>query len=496
MTTLMMMTMLMVMQSDKHSDETTRLSARAANEDEAFMEDNKDDGDDVVVDPNFLAQMNARRCRRTNSSNKHHPNDPMISLPITPPVVATTNSIQVPYRTQLQQQQQLLKVDSFPNFSRHGHRSLLQKFLTRSVYEELKDRTTMNGVTLEDIIRGGVSLPYGADPPHGVAGIYVGDAESYQVFSKLLLPVIIATHHKEATPPSRVRSLQRFQTNLNPGGLVTQRLDENGSYILYTRMRLARSLRGFRFAPCITRAERRQVERLFVECVQDLQQDHPDGKYVSVMDMTNQQHSDLVRRQLLFPNPDAYKISAGLGRDWPDARGVYLDTWTIDTDTPNLIVWCNNKDHISIISNAKGGDVQGVFQRLSHAAQTLESSLRRRGHCFAEDSRLGFLNTSPGDIGPALRASVCIKLVRLGRHKGFEELLQRLGLEARSPAYYSRVAATTGERYTGIFDIGNAESTLKSFCGFIVNVFCLELLTRSHTQRHVNAMTSIGKNGS
>jgi creatine kinase len=452
MMTLAVMMMMTAMQNDKRSDSsTTQLSA--AGEEEKIMEN-----DVTVVDPNFVDHLNARR---TSTNPEFHF--------LHPPIVAT-NAIQAPYHNHMQNinddNKQLLDqhkiidegVDSFPNFSRYGSRSLLKKFLTRAVYEELKDRTTIHGVTLEDIIRGGVSLPYGADPPHGKAGIYAGDAESYQVFSKLLLPVIIATHHK-ATPPSRVRSLQRFQTNLNPGGLVTQRLDENGSYILYTRMRLARSLRGFRFAPCITRAERRYIERLFMECVQDLQKEYPDGKYVSIMDMTNQQHSDLVRRQLLFPNPDEYKISAGLGRDWPDARGVYLDTWSIDTNTPNLIVWCNNKDHISIISNTKGGDVQGVFQRLSHAAQTLESSLRRRGHSFAEDSRLGYLNTSPADIGPALRASVCIKLVRLGRHKGFEELLQRLGLEARSPAYYSRVAATTGERYTGIFDIGNAEST-------------------------------------
>lgn len=338
------------------------------------------------------------------------------------------------------------KDDSFPNMSRHGSTSMLREFLTKKVFDELKDKKTASGVTLEDLIRAGVCLPYGANPPHGIAGVYAGDAESYTSFRSLLDP-IIEKHHMAAT---RVR-LQRFRTNLNPGGLLQRRLDPKGEYILYTRMRLARSIKGFRFAPCIERGERRKVEQLFRECVSDWK----EGEYVSVMDMTNKQHDELVRRQLLFSDPDDYIVSAGLARDWPDARGIYCDTWR---DTPNLIIWCNSQDHIWIISNAKGGDVQGVFTRMSKAVWALETSLKHRGHGFAEDSRLGFLNTSPADIGTALRASVYIKLVHLGQHKGFQDLMQRLHLEARAEEY----SQSNQKRYTGIFDIGNAEALGKT----------------------------------
>lgn len=354
--------------------------------------------------------------------------------------------------------------DSFPNLSRHGNNSILRKILTESMYEQLRTRKTSNGVTIEDLIRAGVCLPYGADPPHGVAGVYVGDAESYTTFAPLLDP-IIETHHKATT---RVR-LQRFRTNLNPGGLVQHRLDPNGEFILYTRMRLARSIKGFRFTPCMTRGERRAVEGLVRDCVSDWNGWDPgrrdgsdlatsnNGGYVSVMDMTNKQHDDLVRKQLLFSDPDDFLISAGLARDWPDGRGVYLDEWV---GTPNLMIWCNAADHVWIISNAKGGDVQSVFKRMSKAVWALETSLKQRGHGFVEDRRLGFLNASPGDIGTALRASVYIKLVRLGQHKGFDSLMKRLRLEARQERYAQANSDT--KRYTGIFDIGNAEALGKT----------------------------------
>lgn len=100
--------------------------------------------------------------------------------------------------------------------------------------------------------------------------------------------------------------------------------------------------------------------------------------------------------------------------------------------------------------------MQGVFSRLSTSAWAIETSLAKRGYSFVEDGRLGFLNTSPTNIGPALRASVYVKLVRLGRLPGFQDLISRLRLEAR-PFYEE-----ADQRYTGIFDIANKEALGKS----------------------------------
>lgn len=69
--------------------------------------------------------------------------------------------------------------DSFPNFSRHGSNSLLKKYLTPEVYEQLKHKQTASGVKLEDLIQGGIALPWGARPPRGIAGVYAGDAGAF-----------------------------------------------------------------------------------------------------------------------------------------------------------------------------------------------------------------------------------------------------------------------------------------------------------------------------
>jgi creatine kinase len=358
---------------------------------------------------------------------------------------------------------------SYPNLSRHTKHSALKQFLTEEVYEQLRHKTTASGIGLEDIIRAGVSLPHGAYR----RGVYAGDAESYDTFQLLFSPMIAQRHKlqgrsddsktgttstglaplqqqpQQLHPPRLAVQLQKFLTNLDPGELSQKQIDPKGDYILFTRMRLARSIQGFRFSPCIARAERRQVEQILRSCFVQW-----DGTYTPVMELTNKQHSQLVRNQVLFGDPDEHAIAAGFGSDWPDARGFYCDVpW--QSASPELIIWCNAKDHIRIISREKGGNVQAVFTRLSQAVWQLESDLNDLGYKFVEHRRLGFLNSSPSDIGTALRASVVIKLVRLGQHPQFEDIVRRLHLE---------VAAKDGSQrqYSGIFDVGNAEALGKT----------------------------------
>jgi protein-arginine kinase len=340
--------------------------------------------------------------------------------------------------------------DSYPNFTRHGNHSILKKYLTPQVYQELCDKKTANGITLESIIACGVALPLGANPPRGL-GVYVGDAECYTTFSPLLNPMIAEYHGtSEANTDFRL-TLRRHSTNLDPEMVLSQRPDPTGEYILYTRMRVARSIQGFVFSPAISRCERRRLDALVQDCVQDWKDTR--GKYVTLYDMSNAQHDDLIKRHILFHDPDEWAVYACLGRDWPDSRGIYCNDWV---RTPNIMVWCNSEDHIRVISMRKGGDLHGVFTALSQTVQALESSLQSRGHKFVYDERLGYLNTCPTNLGTALRASVFVKLVRLGRQPGFKELAKRLKLQVHTGYGH------TDRRYTGIFDVSNAERLGKS----------------------------------
>jgi creatine kinase len=246
--------------------------------------------------------------------------------------------------------------------------------------------------------------------------------------------------------------IRRQVTNLNPGYVLQQQLDPDGQYILHTRMRVARSIQGFPFSTVISRQQRRELEDLFRSCVEDWSKDESDKDkdnsniYLRVMDMSNDRHNELIQQHILFHDPDEYSLSAGLGRDWPDARGIFMDA----AENPQVMMWLNAEDHLRVISMSKGGDLLQVFTRLSKALSALEESLKQRGYGYSMDPRLGFLNTSPENVGTALRASVFVKLPRLGQQPGFDELLDRLRLEASS-RFKGKNA------YTGIFDIANAE---------------------------------------
>ena len=451
---------------------------------------------------------------------------------------------------------------SYPDLSRFGSRSYLRRYLTPEVYASLKDKKTKNGVTLEDIIKSGVCLPFGAKPPRGT-GVYAGDEESYSIFADLLVPVIEDYHHYHfvetqtgaaasssfnnnnnnnnnnlnSKDNNKIRSnknnsnshtkcvmplkpsttlasslsssssssstvvvagrrptkMRRQFTNLNPNYVLQQKLDPNGDYILKTRMRVARSIKGFPFSPVISRSQRRELEQLFEAFVDEdwnginsnnnnnVDDDDDDddddkilrnynnngglrgGNYLRVMDMSNDQHEDLINRHILFHDPDEYNISAGIGRDWPDGRGVYTvsdndagkahSTNNGRNDNPDLVMWLNKEDHLRIVATSNGGDLSAVFERLSRALTQVEQSLHKRGHAFCYHPRYGFVNTSPENLGTALRASVFIKLNRLGQQPGFDELLDRLCLEASSRFKDKQ----SGGTYTGIFDIANSE---------------------------------------
>jgi len=406
--------------------------------------------------------------------------------------------------------------NGYPNFSRHGPKAILPKYLTPQLYEQLKDlKTPTFGVTLEDMISAGTMLPYGANPPRGVAGVYAGDADCYTVFAPLLLPLVeeyhgvslgeggsnawnvgktitrpvmrraqiqpeeaqdtpIVTRHKQKT---RQIKLKRHETNLDPEQILNTKVDPSGEYILYTRMRLARNLEGFAFATAIQRKDRRRIERLFQTIVEEDFQPLQGGAYVPVHSMTNEQHEHYMTRRMCFLDPDEFKLAAGLGRDWPDARGIYccshwdsslrrrhissvrrtevpptdIDYW--EENPPNVCIWANYDDHFWVVSVNKGGNVQSVFKNLSDAVRQLELSLMERNYNFCVHPKLGFLTSSPTNVGTALRASMSVKLIRLGKEHPafFQEILDRLHLEAKSDY------AETDQRYTGIFDIANAE---------------------------------------
>uniref|UniRef100_A0A7S2UK38 Phosphagen kinase C-terminal domain-containing protein n=2 Tax=Attheya septentrionalis TaxID=420275 RepID=A0A7S2UK38_9STRA len=275
--------------------------------------------------------------------------------------------------------------------------------------------------------------------------------------------------------------IRRHQTNINPISITSHNPDPENKYILSTRMRVARSIEGFRFPSTMSREERRHVQSLVQDAVQTLCDDSKiintngnvtkqhKGSYIQLWDMTNDEINDLIQRHILFDHPNEWGISAGFGRDWPDGRGLYMNhivSSQDDDDTtsgvyhkPDVIVWCNEEDHVRIICMRKGGDIKGVFTEMSKAVDQMEVRLvTHSGRRFSHDERLGYLASCPTNIGTGMRASVHVKLMRLGKLPGFVDMVRRMRLEVRG----MRGEMDKRPHTSGIFDISNAERLGKS----------------------------------
>ena len=112
------------------------------------------------------------------------------------------------------------------------------------------------------------------------------------------------------------------------------------------------------------------------------------------------------------------EVSANLGRDWPDARGIWLN------DSKDLFAQVNNKDHLLVGVLADGGDVQAAFAKFANLVKTVESQVREEKWTMSFDQRLGYLTSDPADLGAAIKLSANLKLNKLSGDARFSALLK------------------------------------------------------------------------
>nr|KAF6499508.1 creatine kinase B [Molossus molossus] len=129
--------------------------------------------------------------------------------------------------------------DEFPDLSSHNNH--MAKVLTPELYAELRAKSTPSGFTLDDVIQTGVDNP--GHPYIMTVGCVAGDEESYDVFKELFDPIIEDRH-------GGYKPSDEHKTDLNPDNLQGgDDLDPN--YVLSSRVRTGRSIRGFCLPPAV-----------------------------------------------------------------------------------------------------------------------------------------------------------------------------------------------------------------------------------------------------
>ena len=118
---------------------------------------------------------------------------------------------------------------------------------------------TKNGVTLDQCIQTGVDNP--GHPFIQTVGAVAGDEESYEVFADLFDPIIEERHNGYGKH-------SHHKTDLDSSKLKNAKFDER--YVLSSRCRTGRCIRGLSLPPHCTRAERREVERIVTDALGNL----------------------------------------------------------------------------------------------------------------------------------------------------------------------------------------------------------------------------------
>merc|ERR1712142_68859 len=289
--------------------------------------------------------------------------------------------------------------------------------LDPEIYAKLRDKVTPSGCPFDRIIQTGVDNP--GHPFIMTVGCVAGDEESYEVFADLLDPVIDGRHNgygKDA----------KHKTDLNPDNLKGGIFDEK--YVLSSRVRTGRSIKGISLPPHCTRGEFK-------------------GKYYPLSKMTDAEQDQLIADHFLFDKPVSPLLTcAGMARDWPDARGIWHN------DTKTFLVWVNEEDHLRVISMQKGGDIKGVFRRFCEGLTKIETLMKERGHSYMWNEHLGYVLTCPSNLGTGLRAGVHVKLPAMAKdEKKLDKVLDLLRLQKRGTGGVDTASSD------GTYDVSNAD---------------------------------------
>jgi len=230
---------------------------------------------------------------------------------------------------------------------------------------------------------------------------------------------------------------------LDASKLTNAVFDEN--FVLSSRVRTGRSLRGLALPPWCSRKDRRAVEALSVNALNNLT-DELKGKYYPLSGMTEEEQDQLIDDHFLFDKPVSPLLtSAGMARDWPDARGIWHN------DAKNFLVWVNEEDHLRLISMEKGGNMKAVFERFCKGVQEVEGKLKADGHEYMWNEHLGYVLTCPSNLGTGLRGGVHVKIPLLSKDDRFTGILAQLRLQKRGTGGVDTASTD------GTFDISNLD---------------------------------------
>lgn len=285
-------------------------------------------------------------------------------------------------------------------------------------------------------------------PSIKTCGLVAGDEDCYDVFKKLFDPVIDIRH---GGYPANAK----HPTDMDISKLSSTAIDPSGSYVISTRVRTGRSIRGILLPPACTKDQRRELERVVVKALLALDGELKGDYYplagsksyeAKPNGISYEEEEKLRTDHFLFQEPDStLLLSGGMGRHWPDARGIFHN------EKKNFLVWVNEEDHTRLISMQMGADIKEVFSRFATGCNAVQDVVKSEGYDFMHNDHLGYVLVCPSNLGTGLRASVMVKIPLLSARHDFKDICKGMKLQPRGGAGVDSAAVG------GIFDISNSD---------------------------------------
>ncbi|CRK97091.1 CLUMA_CG010438, isoform A [Clunio marinus] len=267
--------------------------------------------------------------------------------------------------------------------------SLLKKYLTQSVLNELKEVTTSFNGTLFDCIQSALEMPNLA------LGVFACDPDAYAVFSSLFDPIIEEFHDisKEDSHP-----------NIDWGESCKIPAINVEKAIISLRFECRRSIENYPFVTIMTEQQFEEIVEKFspTKCFSGFFK----GKFHLLENMNDEVKKKLASVNLMFNDNNKINIAANATRFWPTGRGIYV------TDDNRFAVWCNEEDHLRFISKENTGNIRNIYERLVEGVTKFNKIF-----AFTQHERFGFLTFSPEFLGNTLHLSCQLNLVNLPQNE-------------------------------------------------------------------------------
>ncbi|XP_018545115.1 zgc:172076 isoform X3 [Lates calcarifer] len=294
--------------------------------------------------------------------------------------------------------------EEFPDLCRNS--TWMGRILTPAMYRRQFNRCTHSGVIFDDVIRPGLEEPGDRSGPASV-GCVAGDAQSYILFCDFFDRVIEAYHEHKIT--SQTPESDFNYDNLKGGD------DLDRSYAVRCDVSVVRGVEDFCFPTHCSRGERRQLLMLARRALQRLEDEELPGRLLLLEELNQEQ-----QRELNLSSPTSSQLRIGVARDWPDARAIWM------SEDGSLVIWVNLDDHLRLVSTQEDANIAEAFKRICINLQKLEEYYRELRHPFIWKQQLGWVASSPADVGTGLRIRVHLKLQHLPKHKRLQDVLKRL----------------------------------------------------------------------